>query len=61
MDSEWSKREAAQGCLNCGRKPQQVAVVRIGGLILHLCFQCLDPLHGTVTSLIDEYDGYEDE
>lgn len=62
MDWKWSKRDAAGGCSNCQRVPDQVAVITFGGLVTRFCFDCLrDELGEAVSSLIDEYDGYDDE
>lgn len=62
MDSEWSKREAvAEGCTNCWSKPDQVAVIRFGGLVARFCIDCVNELEATSASLIDEYDGNDDD
>lgn len=60
MDAEWSKREAVEGCNNCWSKPDQVAVIKCGGLIIRFCIDCINELNNTSLTLIDEYDGYDD-
>lgn len=61
MDSEWSRRESVVGCLNCRVRPEQVAIFRTGGLIFRLCIDCVNLLHDATMSLIDDYDGYDDD
>lgn len=62
MDAEWSKREAAaEGCTNCWSKPEQVAVIRCGGLVVRFCIDCVNELQDTSLTLIDDYDGYDDD
>lgn len=61
MESRWSKKEVESGCTNCSRKPDQVAVVSTGGIIVQFCLDCLNELHDTTLTLIDDYDGYDDD
>lgn len=61
MQSQWSKRDAIGGCQNCRVTPEQVAVIGIGGLVFRLCVDCVNELQDAMLSLIDEYDGDDNE
>lgn len=61
MDGDWSKRDAPSGCHNCWAKPEQVAVIKISSTHVRVCIDCLNLLRDTAETLIDTYDGYDDD